>query len=51
MDGSAGRKKTYPLNAKIIELYICAASHKPFLYQRRPPQQTGDMRKRDIMQD
>jgi hypothetical protein len=22
MDGSAGRKKTHPLNAKIIELYI-----------------------------
>jgi hypothetical protein len=30
---------------------VCAASHKPFLYRRRPPQQNRDMRKGDIVQD
>ncbi len=29
----------------------CTASHEPFLYRRRPPQQNGDMRKREIVQD
>ncbi len=35
---------------KNLSQSICAASHKPFLYRRRPPQQTGDMRKSDIVQ-
>jgi hypothetical protein len=30
-------------------LYECTASHKPFLYRKRPLQQNGDMRKGDIV--
>jgi hypothetical protein len=30
---------------------FCTASQEPFLYRKRPPQQNGDMRKRDIVQD